>query len=176
MSGVSQPSSIIQKISRVFEKFENICLALSGGLISVIAVITIVSVSGRFLFNSPLKGDVEIEQLLLLGIIWLAMAGTERVGEHVSMDTLLAKLKKSGSIFSRPLQAAVAFLSALAVGFCLWFAMERLGYAFTSHEKTGGPLYLIFWPAYGTLVLGMILLFARFAIRFVQTFYSSREY
>jgi TRAP-type C4-dicarboxylate transport system permease small subunit len=51
-------------------------------------------VSGRFLFNSPIRGTTEISEYLLVAIAFLSLGYAQLKGTHVTVETLVILLPK----------------------------------------------------------------------------------
>jgi len=52
-----------------------------------------VGVIGRYIFNKPVKGDIELHELMMVVIIFTAMAYATTMKQHVFVELLVAKLK-----------------------------------------------------------------------------------
>jgi TRAP-type C4-dicarboxylate transport system permease small subunit len=51
-------------------------------------------VSGRFLFNSPIKGTAEVSEYLLVAIAFLSLGYAQLKGIHISVETLVVHFPK----------------------------------------------------------------------------------
>ena len=74
-------------------------------------------VIGRYLFNSPITGAMEISSILMGGMVFLAWAYTQEKGAQVTVDIFF-------TLYPRRLQAVLSFvmlfLSALLFALILW--------------------------------------------------------
>ncbi|MBR9879971.1 MAG: TRAP transporter small permease [Gammaproteobacteria bacterium] len=61
---------------------------LAGATLFVLMCVTTVDVVGRYFFNTPLTGSVELTQLMLAAVVFLAMPVVCWREEHVSVDLL----------------------------------------------------------------------------------------
>lgn len=61
---------------------------LSGGILFLLMSVTTVDVAGRYFFNAPLTGSVELTQLMLAAVVFVAMPVVCWREEHVSVDLL----------------------------------------------------------------------------------------
>jgi len=92
-SSVLEDDSLLSRCDRSLYKVE-IVLALIGGLaVFGLMVLAVISVSGRNLFNQPLRGYVDwIEQVMSL-IAFIGISYTQRLGGHIRMDIVIGRLK-----------------------------------------------------------------------------------
>jgi len=49
---------------------------------------------GRYVFNAPVPGHVEIVELIMPAIVFLGVAYTERIGRHIRMELFVTKVLK----------------------------------------------------------------------------------
>ena len=56
-----------------FGKVEGVLSTFGGILIAVLMMLTVIDVTGRYLFRHPLKGSAEGSELLLVMIVMLAV-------------------------------------------------------------------------------------------------------
>ena len=99
---------------------------LSGILLFVLMVVTIVDVTGRYLFNAPLPGGNEIVQLVMAAIIYSALPSVNRQEGHISVDLLDFITPKQ---IVRPRQILVNLVALVVMGvvtWCLWLLAEDL--------------------------------------------------
>ncbi|GGA79003.1 TRAP transporter small permease [Ornithinibacillus halotolerans] len=78
----SKPEKILNKIVDIQQVLAN------GVLLFMMAIITF-DVIGRNLFKSPLKGTYEMTELSSALLVFLALAITHRVGDHIKIDFLV---------------------------------------------------------------------------------------
>lgn len=98
VSGIT-PRQLIKWVS-------SFCQLLAGFILVAMVVITAIDVAGRYFFNAPLKGTVEIAQVLLVAIIFFGITQTGILKRHVTVDILVPHL-------SARRQAASAILTTI---------------------------------------------------------------
>lgn len=125
---------------------------VSGALITLLMLGTVYNILGRWLFGVPLRGTVELTQLSMIAIVYLAFAYAQQHGDHISVDLLYLRLGRRG----RAILDAIASLISLVI---LVLLAWRL-YAYSEVLQAGGrttatlriPLYpLAFVAIVGTL-------------------------
>lgn len=150
-------------------------ITLFGGIaIVTLMMLTVVDVSGRYLFSHPLMGGIEISELLLLVIVILPMASTQRVGGHLGVDLLLNKFKGIKHPLYPAFQIITLFISETVFIFVLYYCFKDFLTSLAINETTEGPLFIISWPAKGILSLGLLFLCVRLAIQLSEAVKSIR--
>ncbi|MBP1696932.1 MAG: transporter small permease [Deltaproteobacteria bacterium] len=66
------------------------------GAVMCMALLTGVDVVGRYAFNKPVQGGVELVELLMGIIVACGVAVTTAADDHISVDTIFGKLPSSG--------------------------------------------------------------------------------
>jgi TRAP-type C4-dicarboxylate transport system permease small subunit len=83
------------KPTRIFEnglrKTENVLNTIGMVLFAVMMVLGAFDVLGRYLFNRPIVGALEISQVLMAGMILLAWADTQANKAHVKVEILFSR-------------------------------------------------------------------------------------
>ncbi|OEY65951.1 TRAP transporter small permease [Marinobacter sp. X15-166B] len=74
-------STIGQVLQRVLE-------GVAGATLFALMLLTTVDVCGRYFFNSPITGTVELTQLMLAALVFLALPMVCWREEHISVDLL----------------------------------------------------------------------------------------
>lgn len=162
----------MKRFSDILKKVEDGFGFLAPAAIFALMTITVIDVSGRYLLNHPLKGSVELSELMLLVLVWVAVAGTQRVGGHVGMEALLEKFKK----MNRPLYPAfrifALFVTEISLVIVFYYAIRVFQQAVSINETTAGPLYIATWPILGLVCFGLLLICVRVAIQFTESIRS----
>ena len=124
-------------------------------LIAMMLMITF-DVLGRWLFNFPVKGTYDFTQSGLSMVIFLGLAYTHQVKEHISIDFLIDKLPQtSQNIINTAINILIAGLMSL-LALQLWENSQRL---YNSNTVTGDlnlPIYIFaILAAIGTAVFAL---------------------
>lgn len=150
------------------KKIEDYFTITSGIAISILMLLTVIDVTGRYCFRSPVMGCVEICELLLVIIVILSLSATQRMDEHAGVDALMDAFKKMSfplyPIF-RTLSLAVTEASMV---FVAYYALGGFFKSYNIRETTLGPLYLAIWPVRGVLCLGIVVLCSRLMIQIIE--------
>ena len=120
---------------------------------------------GRYLFNSPVPGHVEIVELIMAGVVFFGIAYTERVGGHVRMELFVTRVLKGRAYHSA--EAITAALSLFVYIFILIYTFKASVFAFQIGDNTA-YLYWPTWPSKFAVPLGSFFLCIRFLIEIIQ--------
>ena len=112
---------MMQKFDKAVRRFTGILWHIAIGMLVALMLLGSSDVIGRYFLNRPIKGALEISEILLAGIIFFGLPYTTFVGGHVRVDTFVL-------LFSPPLQRIVAciisFLSFIIFGLIGWQGTE----------------------------------------------------
>jgi len=120
---------------------------------------------GRYIFNSPVPGHVEIVELIMAGGVFFGIAYTERVGGHVRMELFVTRVLKGRAYHIA--EAITAALSLFVYIFILIYTFKATLFAFQMGDNTA-YLYWPTWPSKLAIPLGSFFLCIRFLIEIIQ--------
>lgn len=90
--------------------------AAGAALIGILAL-TVADITGRTVFNHPVAGTVEITQMALVIVVFLAIAHSEDMGDHITIDLIYERVgkrfKKVLDVFADLITFAVMALMSL---------------------------------------------------------------
>jgi TRAP-type C4-dicarboxylate transport system permease small subunit len=129
-------------------------LALAGGvLLLAVAVLTVVSVAGRWLADRPVTGDIELVQIATAVAIALFLPYAQVHGSHLIVDFFTAR---SSMRVQRTLDGAGSIAAGALLLLLAWRAAVAVADMRAAAETTmvlGVPL----WLAYAAMVPGLAL-------------------
>ena len=140
---------------RINEWITNALLVIAATLAFLLSFLVVADVTGRVLFNSPVKGTPEIVSISIVVICYLQAAYAIRSGGMLRVDAFI-------SFLPRPVREALdvigALLGAAFFSLILWGAYDPAVYSWTSDEFEGeGALRVPVWPARFIMLLGSAL-------------------
>jgi TRAP-type C4-dicarboxylate transport system permease small subunit len=129
--------------------------AMAGGIaIGILVLITLSSVLGRILFQSPIPGDIEIAQLLMAFAISCFLPWCQTHRSHVAVEFFTQRCSRRAQ---QSLHSIGDLLMGLIASLLAWrTAMAALS-AFSTNEGSmilGIPV----WVNYAVLVPGFLLM------------------
>lgn len=133
--------------------------AVASSTVAVIALaalgaITVVDVGGRYLFNRPLLGAVEMSEFLMAFLSFGALALAELRNSHITVDFFVRVLPER---VQAVLEAMIALLGIAFWSFVSWRASVQSMRLFYNGEVTAN-LIIPTWPFYLSVVVGCGLL------------------
>ena len=138
-------------IAQIHKKFAT----LLGCLIIVLMLVITVDVVGRFVFNSPLPGGVEISSLLFVWVIFLPLSYVLFQGNHVRLTLLLLHFPQPGRSIAEFINAA---LSLLFFGFLTYGGWTQFLESFRVAETMAAPIWIPLWLGKLAVPLGCFLI------------------
>ena len=139
-------------LTRINDWVVRALLVAAAVLAFLLCFLVVADVTGRVVFNSPVKGTPEIISLSIVIICYLQCGFAIRSGGMLKVDTFVVR-------FSPKVQSWMGVWSAVAG--LLFFAvicygsLEGAAHAWSSNEFEGeGALRVPVWPARFTIILG----------------------
>jgi C4-dicarboxylate transporter, DctQ subunit len=145
-------------VNRVAWRIENALVLVSAALIMLAMLLVSAEVIGRRVFGLPIPGQLELGELLMPPIIFLAIAFTQSTGGHVRMTVLIDHLPPALR------HAAEVLVKLLAIAVCALLCFYSARYAWRSfvfHDVTMSPPYFPVWPSAAMVPVGLFLLTLR---------------
>ncbi len=136
------------KSSWILIFFGGICCGFSMFLITA-------DVLGRYLFNAPIPGTLEVTEFLLCIIVFGGLTFLEIRGEHVRILLVHSRLK------ARPqfvLNAIGKALSLFLFGFMTWQTFGNTIHSYVTGEATWGQVSIPIWIGKAFICLGSLML------------------
>jgi C4-dicarboxylate transporter DctQ subunit len=120
---------------------------------------------GRYLFNFPIPGHVEIVELIMAGVVFFGIAYTQRVDGHVRMELFVTRVLRGRSYHIA--EAITTALSLFVYLFILIYTFKAALFSLKVGDTTA-YLYWPTWPSKFAIPLGSLFLCLRFVIEIIQ--------
>lgn len=129
------------------------------------ALTVIINVFGRYVFKTPLKGAVEIVQLLLVIIVYFSVAYTEVRKGHVTMDEVVGHFPRWIKLILTSIMYFAAGVFILIMGWQSWIlAVEHTQPVLRVTDVLHLPIApVVFVMAIGMVLFGLELLLNAFS-------------
>lgn len=142
-------------------------VALYGGGTALIglALVIVTDVTFRYVFNAPIFGADDFNQIFLVATVALGVAHSGRTGGQVVVEILALV---SGPQLIRWTDFCVKLLGVLMMGILVWVLIES-GFNAAEYGETTNSLEItlkpFFWLlAFGMALYGFVLLFEMYAL------------
>jgi TRAP-type C4-dicarboxylate transport system permease small subunit len=130
-----------------------IALFAGGAMVIGLAVLIVIAVIARYVFNSPIFGADDFNQILLVSTVAFAVAHSGRTGGQVVVEILSIV---SGPNITRWTDILVKLLGALMMGILVWKLIES-GITAAEYGETTSSLEITLQPFFWVLAFGMAL-------------------
>ena len=90
----AQESRGVPPLIAAVRRFNRIMHFVAGGALVFMLFLTVADIVGRSAFNNPVPGTVEITSLLLIVVVFLAVAHSEDMGDHITIDLIYERVGK----------------------------------------------------------------------------------
>jgi len=145
-------------VNRIAWHIEQLLSLISAAIIGVAMLLVSAEVIGRQVFNTPIPGQLELSELLMPAIIFLAIAYTQSTGGHVRMTVAIDHLPPA---WRRATEILVKVL-AIAIYSVLCFYSAKHAYrTWLFHDVTMSPPYFLVWPSAVMPPIGIFLVTLR---------------
>lgn len=151
----------LQRTERVLRwqgTIERALSTVSSGLIMLMMVLTTADVFLRYVLNRPIANVFEVEEFLLVGVIYLGQAYIQAERGHITMDVLMARLRGRAKV---GLTLFGDVVGLIIFGIILWRSSIFAWRSFAIGETTMGLAEYPLWPAKTMLPIGFALLCLR---------------
>ena len=158
-------SPLFRKIDGFLSHIEDWLNLCSVFIIMFLMFFASTEIIGRYIFNAPVPGHVEIVELIMAGVVFFGIAYTERVGGHVRMEPFVTRVLKGRAYHMA--EVITATLSLFVYLFILIYTSKFTLFSFQVGDTTP---YITWptWPSKLAIPLGSLFLCIRFAIEIVQ--------
>ena len=159
-----------REVNRIAWRIEN-ALTLVSALTILFAMLFVaaeVISRSRYVFNSPIPGHLELSELLMPAIVFLAIAYTQATGGHVRMTLAIELLPANAR---RTMEIAVKLLSIAVYAVLCFYSAKHAYRAWNFGDVTMSPPYILVWPAAAMAPIGLFLAALRIYLEVFHLFF-----
>ena len=128
-------------------------------------LLIVADVTGRYLFNRPVQGTMELTVFIMVGMVFLTIGYTQAIKAHINIEILTERM----SFRMRKVFELIAWLLGLGVySLIAWQGVNLALESWKYHEYTDGLIPFPTLPAKLTVPIGSILLCLRFILDIVN--------
>jgi TRAP-type C4-dicarboxylate transport system permease small subunit len=152
---------------RGLEKATSFLGSVGTVCILLLMILTTADVVLRYILGTPLKGAFEISEMLMLSSVFLGMAYTQSLHEHINADFLVSRLSKRTNLL---LETVLLLPALLIYALLAWQGTIFFIDSLRTGEYRWGLLRIPLWPARLMVPLGASFLCIRFIGEIVINF------
>ena len=156
------PKPLENLMFRVHYRIMAVLNAIGTAWVAGITVLISCDILGRVLFNSPIIGVPEIVKISVVGIVWLQMAHTLKIGGHLRSDVILGRLSPK----NRSIVDVIAYsLGGIVFGLIVYSGWHTMIMAWQLGEFEGEePARIPTYPLRTIVLLGAALTALQFLL------------
>lgn len=151
----------LTRIDRWLQPFENTFNFIASLAIFALMVLGVLQIALRSIFNKPIVGYIDMVELSMAAMAFLGAAYCQRLGAHIRMELVVARLR------GRWLWGAECFATLVAlfiVGVLIWYGWGHFMRAYQLGDTTIDAEYQV-WPSKLLVPLAFALWFLRLALQ-----------
>lgn len=127
-------------MTRILDRITDaICALVLFGMVAI----TVIDVSGRYLFNQPLPGGFEVSELLLALAIFAGLPAVTRDGSHITVDLWTSHLGERSKRVQQKVSDGVSFIVCAALATFMHFKAGDVAAQRDATSYLNFPLYPI---------------------------------
>ena len=141
---------------RIFDKGMHY---VAGAALLAILALTVADITFRFLFNNPVSGTVEVTAAVLVVVVYLGLAYSEDLGDHITVDLIYERIGPRTRVVFDYFAWALSVVVLSLMSFQLYhFALRQ--------RESGAQTPVLEWPiwpfaivaAFGTALYAVAVL------------------
>lgn len=148
-----------------FSKQASLWLARAGAsALALMMILTFFDVIGRYFFNSPLVGTVEVTELLMGMIVYLGIGYTTVFRGHICVDIVITHLPLRIQIFLELITLAISIIFTTLICWQLWIKAAdtvATGDVTQLWELPVAPVAYLMAACSITLIAGLLIQFVQ---------------
>lgn len=135
------PRRRVPKWISVVRRFNSAMHYVAGVALLGILFLTVADITGRSAFNNPVPGTVEVTQMALVVVVFLAVAHSEDMGDHITIDLIYERLGKVGKRILDVFADVVTLVIVSLLAFQLYQFAQR-------NVDSGAETPVLEWPVW----------------------------
>jgi TRAP-type C4-dicarboxylate transport system permease small subunit len=139
---------------RVIDTINRVLFSVAAVAIVILMIQVILDVSGRYFFNHPIAGTLELVTYWWMPIIvFLSLGWAQRRGEHISVTLLTETLSER---LSKIIWTIGDIFGLVVIGMLIVFAWQGAAKSAGVHEASLGTAVVLIWPIKIVAVIGLV--------------------
>ena len=150
---------IFARLGKIQISVENFFNGVAAAIVVFMMGLTTVDVVMRYVFNSPIPDVYNLCEMLIVGIVYLAIAYVQQQKSHVRVDVIIDRLQGPPRL---AFELGTLILALVGFSLMTWQAGRLAWDAWVTGDYSMGLIEYPFWPSKFAMTLGIGLLCLRF--------------
>lgn len=149
-----------------FDTITSLMNSIGTVWVFILLVIINLDIFARFLFNHPIRGVPEIVSLSIVGLVFMQIAHTLKVGRLTRSETLFNVLRPRVPRLVHFLQSVFHLVGAVVFAIIFWGSISAFRKAWRIGEYVGaeGDFMAPVWPIKLIILIGSIVAIIQFLL------------
>lgn len=161
---------VLSYIMAAFNRLIDVLNAIGTVWVAAMMVLICGDIFGRALFNSPIIGVPEIVRVSVVGIVWLQMAYTLKIGAHLRSNIILDRMSIKWQHIIEVIGSVMGILVFSLAAYTSWDMMIE-GWRIKEFEGEL-PVRVPVYPIRTIVLLGTFLTMVQFVVILCQNVYA----
>jgi TRAP-type transport system small permease protein len=155
--------SVLHRGFLALEKWLNgVSAAVLVGMMLLVAA----NVFGRYLFNYPILGTLELTEFSMVASVYLALSFTQLEKAHINIDLMTMLLSSRKALACNLVTYLMGFIFFALI---VWQGARMTLESYVMREVTFGTIEMLEWPFKFFVPFGSLVICIRFVLDAVQT-------
>jgi TRAP-type C4-dicarboxylate transport system permease small subunit len=158
-------AAAIRIVGPLLRILEYVLLCGSILIVLFIALFVGADVFMRYVYNSPIQGQLELSELMLPIIVFLALSYTQATHGNIGMDLVMDALPPKPRRYAT---MAAMLISIFICSVLAYFSAKNALQLWRYDDVTMTPPYVKTWPSAASIPLGFFLVALRIFVQFLH--------
>lgn len=154
----------MQRAKRIIDKISRVSHIIGVVVAAILVFLTTADVIGRYVFNRPISGTLEVSQLMMVIMVFFAFAYVESENAHVRVDLVVSRLSPRVRAY---IECVVTLIGLGVFSMIAWQSVSRSLYLWQKGDVTG-YLHVPISPFLLIMAFGCTLLCCQLILRFLR--------
>jgi TRAP-type C4-dicarboxylate transport system permease small subunit len=163
--GNTKENSLFDAIFNNYGKFSTVLSSVSAVCILLMILSTTIDTTARFLFNNPIPGMFELNEVLLVICVYMGISWTQIKRGHIRVEVFVLKFSARNRYFLNIFAWSVALFF---VGILCYQSFYGFLDSYRIREFRWGSVQMPIWWAKGLVPLGCLMLMIQLVLDIIS--------
>jgi TRAP-type C4-dicarboxylate transport system permease small subunit len=167
--------SVLEKFQEKYETFTTVLSLISVICLVIMILSTTLDATARFVFNNPVPGMFELNEVILVVCVFMGVAWTQLKRGHIRVEVIVVRFSPR----VRHILNAISWLVTLIfVAILCYQSYQGFLESYSIREFRWGSVQMPIWWAKGLIPLGLLLLLVQLVLDIlleIKSFLASKD-